>query len=864
MEEITLSIDGKELTVQKGLTILEAALQNNIYIPHLCHHPDLAPAGVCRLCYVDIEGEGAVLSCRMPAGQGMAVKTRTPELDALRCGIVELLVANHHEDCRNCPKTGRCELQKIIAYLRLDRKKAKRLRPAGEEVARDTANPFFDLDSSKCVLCGRCVRTCAELMYIDAINIVGRGHWSRVAPSGGGPLARSSCESCGECVERCPVGALTYKEYRRPREYVATVCPHCDAGCRLTLGLRDGQIVAAQGSPLCARGRFGWRYVYAPDRLTVPAVKKDGEFRETSWEEAIRLVAGKLLQYKGEEFALITTARVTNEEAYLIQKFARQVMGTNNIDNTARLTLGDSLPALWEATGAGAATNSLAAIENAGGILLAGTNLTKTHPMIARQVKKAATRGSKLIIIDPVENDLYRFAHLWLKPYPGTDLALLMGMAGVIIEEGLLDTRFIEERCSNFAEFQESLADFPPGRVERITGVPREMIAEAARIFAASKPAGIFWSTGITQYAYGRDTVQALINLALLTGNVGGASSGLYPLGGQSNAQGVGDMGCLPDFYPGYHPVVDEEARKKFGTAWQADLSPEAGLSLTNLWDAVLEGKVKCLYVIGANPARDMADARKIRKCLEKVEFLVVQDLFWSETADYADVVLSAASFAEKEGTFTSIDRRVQKVGRAINPVGQTLPDGEIISKIAREMGAVAFHYHPAEILAEIASLVPIYQGISAGWGERGAFVWPAGKSVLHREAFLTPRGKGKFIPLEYRAPLEQPDFEYPLILITRRNTIYSGACAHKVVGLASLAPKEYLEVNPKDAADFEINNEEEIRVASRHGEIKITVQISEDVPPGVVVLNYNSPRNSRHLLTRTEMKACAVQLRKK
>lgn len=864
MEQITLLVDGKELTVQKGLTILEAALQNNIYIPHLCHHPELAPAGVCRLCYVDVGGKGAVLSCRLPAEQGMVVKTRTPEVDALRCGIVELLVANHHEDCRNCPKTGRCELQRIIAYLRLDRKKAGRLRPAGEETARDVSNPFFVLDPNKCVLCGRCVRTCAELMHIDAISIVGRGYWSRVAPSGGGPLARSSCESCGECVERCPVGALFYTEYRRPKEYVATVCAYCGAGCNLTLGLRDGRIVGVQGGPLCARGRFGWRYVYAPDRLTAPAVKKNGEFRETSWEEAVRLVAGKLSQYKGEEFVLIVTARVTNEEAYLIQKFARKVMGTNNIDNTARLTLGDSLPALWEATGAGAATNSFAQIENAAGILLAGANLARTSPLVARQVKKAAVRGSKLIVIDPAENDLYRYAHLWLKPYPGTDLALLMGMAGVIVEEGLLDAGFIEDRCTNFAEFRESLADFPPGRVERITGVPREMIAEAARVFAAAKPASILWSTGITRYAYGRDTVQALISLALLTGNVGRASAGLYPVGEQNNAQGVNDMGCLPGFYPGYHPVTDEGARKRFETAWRADLSLEAGFSLANLGEAILAGKVKCLYVIGANPARDLPDTRKIRECLGKVEFLVVQDLFWSETADYADVVLPAASFAEKEGTVTSADRRVQKIRQAINPVGQSLPDGEIVSKIARQMGAADFYYHPAEVMAEIASLVSIYQGVSTGWLEKGAFVWPAGKSLLHQDAFLTPGGKGKFTPLEYRGPLEQPDLEYPLILTARRNALYSGACAHQVAGLAGLAPAEYLEVNPKDAADFEISDGEEIQVASRRGEIEIPARITEDVPPGLVVLGYNSPRSAFHLLTGAEGKACAVQLRKK
>ncbi|MEW6447142.1 MAG: formate dehydrogenase subunit alpha [Bacillota bacterium] len=864
MEELSFLIDDKRVSARNGMTVLEAALGNNIYIPHLCHHPDLSPAGVCRLCYVELEGKGPVLSCRTPVKEGMVIKTRTSEVDEIRRGLVELLIANHHDDCRNCRKKGRCELQRVMAYLRIDRRKLARLRFAQTSPEPDTSNPFFDLDPAKCVLCERCVRICGELLHINAIAIAGRGYRSKVTTSGGKPLVESSCESCGECVERCPVGGLVYKEYQRPENYIKTVCPYCSTGCGVKLGIRESKIVSAHGDLLCAKGRFGWRFIYSPDRLKSPLVKTEEGFTEISWDDAVRSVAARLSQYKGDQIAFVVSAKLTNEDAYLIQKFARTVLGTNNVDNTARLSHAASLEALWETTGIGGTTNPASDVEGAACILLAGANITKTHPVIAQKLKRAVKNGSKLIVIDPVENDLHRFAHLWLKPYPGTDLALLMGMARVIVEEGLVDEDFVQIRCENFESLKEALEGFPLGRVERLTGVPRETVVEAAQAYATAKPAAAFWSTGITQHCHGKDSVYALINLAMLTANIGRPSAGLYPLLEQNNTQGVCDMGCLPGFYPGFQTVTDKAARERFTTAWKTRLSGSTGLTLTELWDAVLAEKVKALYIIGGNPAVDMPNRQKMINCLEKVEFIVFQDLFLNETAAYADLILPAAGFAEKEGTFTCADRQVKRLRKAVEPVGRSLPDWEIIRKIAGAMGAAGFDFaHPGEIMKEIASLIPGYDTVSYGPNDNSISTWRSGVPVLHAEGFSRSTGKGKLVPVTYEGPVERPDVEFPLTLITKRNAIFYGACAHKVEGFRQLAAEEFIELNPKDAADSGVDDGEEVKVVSRRGQIIARVRITDLSPPSVVVLNCNCPQKPGNLLNDKEAKICPVRIEK-
>ena len=835
---VSLIIDGQTVRAAPGATVLEAALAGGIYIPHLCHHPDLAPAGICRLCYVTVNGGGPVLACRTPAQEGMVVETRSPEIDELRRGLVELLMANHHGNCKGCLKSGRCALQEIIAKLRIDRKKLQQLRPAAEELPRDTSNPFFVLDPNKCVLCGICVRTCEELVGVGALNFAGRGYRSRVGPLGAGPLAQSVCESCGECVERCPVAGLAYVDHRRPRERVPTVCHSCGAGCPVTLGLRDGRVVEAKGE-LCGRGRFGWRILQAPDRLTVPLVRRNGTPVEASWEEALDLAARELSRYRGGECAVLCSGRLTNEEAYLLQRFAREVLGTNNIDSTLRLTHAVSLETLREATGWGGATGPFEAVEEAACILLVGANVARSHPVLARRIRRAAARGARLVVIDPREDDLRRFAHLWLQPYPGTDPALLMGMAVALVEEQLVDPAIL----GGLGAFLASLEDFPPGRVSRITGVPEELVTEAAKCYATSRPAVALWGTGLTQHPHGGDGVRALINLALLAGH-----TGLYPLLEEANAQGVWDLGCTPHHLPGQRPVPDPRAGGKGPeSSPKGDGASYPGLTLTEFWDAVLEGRVRALYIIGVDPLGELPEAEKIRKALGRVELLVYQHCFMGATGPLAHVVLPAAGWFEKEGTVTRADGRITRVRRVAGPAGGSLPDGDIICGLAARMGGERFVPEPASVLGEIASGVRGYGGLSWEGLEKGAEANVARPPLEARAA-----------PLEYRGPTERPDMQYPLLLTGARNSPYGDVLSQKVEGLRALQPEEYLALHHKDAADFGITDGDRVRVLSRRGEVTVRAAVTDVCPPGVVILNYRVFPDS---LAGTRSRVCAVTL---
>ena len=885
MEKLALTIDSSDIIAEKGMTILEAALKNGIYIPHLCYHPDLKPSGACRLCLVEMEDGELVTACRVPVKKGMVVRTKSSKVDKVLHPIVEVLIANHHPDYRGYPSSGQGELQRIMAHLHIDRKRLQRLRLPTEKLARDTSNPFFDFDPNGCVLCGICVHTCEDIAGVSAINFISRGYKTKVAPFGDKPFAQSRCESCGECVIRCPVGALIPKNVQRPKHEVRSVCPYCGTGCGIYLGIQDNVIINTRGDPdspankgnLCVKGRFGLTFVTSPERLTSPLVKLNGEFTKTSWDEALELVATKLAKYKGNQFALIASTKCTNEDNYIAQKFARVVMNTNNVDNGARLCHASNIVGLQEAIGIGAVTNSIEEIEKAACILVIGTNITQAHPVIGLRVKRAVQNGTKLIIINPREIDLCRLPNIWLRLYPGTDIALLMGMSRVIVDEGLLDNHFIEERCQNFKEFTRSLDDFPLGRVERITGVPKDMIAAAARVYATAKPAAILWSTGLTQHFHGSDNVLALVNLAMLTGNIGKPSSGLYPLVGQNNAQGACDMGCLPNFYPGYQVVTDAEVQKKFGAAWGVSLNPAPGLTLTEIWQAVLNGKIKALYIIGLEPILSIANSQEVKKALEKIEFLLVQDIFFTETAKFAHVILPAASFAEKDGTFTNMERRVQRVRKAMEPIGNSLPDWKIICELAKRLGGKGFDFKsPDEIMSEIASTVFIYGGISYHRLDEGSLQWPCltpedpGTPILHMEQFRTPNNKANFIPLEYKRSAEVPDVDYPLILTTERILYQQGTLSHRVNGLNILSSKNLIEINPRDATNFGINDGDIVEIISRRGEIKTKAKVTATSPPSVVTINFHFVNNQINMLTNLaldpvaktpETKLCAVRI---
>ena len=886
MGKITLTINGRQVSGKDGATILDLARENNIAIPTLCHHPLLTPSGACRVCVVEDESNGRLIaSCVTPITPGMAIKTDSPMAISARRLFVELLLAGHPDSCLVCDKGNRCELRKLASELEISQVRFKRLR---RFYPVDDSNPFIERDLTKCILCGRCVKACHEIQGVSAVDYAYRGFDLKPATFQDRGLAESPCVSCGLCVFLCPVGALSDKSTRnlgKETSKVRTVCPYCGCGCSLYLSVRDQRILGVSPCPensvngisLCVKGRYGFDFVHHPDRLKSPLIKKNDEFAEASWDEVLGLVASKLASYKPEEVAVISSARCTNEENYVAQKFARAVLGTNNVDNCARLCHAPSVAGLAMSFGSGAMTNSINEIRNAGCILAIGTNTTEAHPIVGLGVKRAVNNGAKLIVADPREIDLVRFSHIWLRHKPGSDVALLMGMAKVIVDERLLDNSFIKERCENFEAFKKSLKGFSLEFAQEATGVEKEKLVEAARIYATEKPSSILYCLGITEHSHGTDNVIALANLAMLTGNIGKPSAGVNPLRGQNNVQGACDMGCLPEVYPGYQSVTDPDIRTKFEAAWGCKLNPTPGLTMTEMFDAAYRGELKALYIIGENPLLSEPDISHAREALEKLEFLVVQDIFLTETAKLADVVLAGASFAEKDGTFTNTERRVQRVRQAIAPVGNSKPDWWITNQLGQRLGAKGFEFsQPSEIMEEITSLTPSYGGISYKRLEGGGLQWPCptkdhpGTPILHTQQFT--RGKGRFIPVEYKPPMELPDKKYPLVLTTGRSLYqyHTGTMTRKVEGLNVLKGEGEVELNPADASKLRIKDGEKVKVSSRRGEVLAKARVTETSPVGVVFMTFHFAESPTNMLTNPaldpvakipEYKVCAVRV---
>jgi formate dehydrogenase alpha subunit len=695
-----------------------------------------------------------------------------------------------------------------------------------------------------------------------------------IAPLQGRTLREVGCEFCGACVDSCPTGALTDLATRgiaKPDRVVTTICPYCGVGCQLKLEVKDEKIMACKPDPdgpanhgqACVKGRYGIaEFVHHSERLTTPLIRKNGELKQASWDEALGLVAAKLRKYAPEEVAFIASAKCTNEENYIMQKFTRALLDTNNIDHCARLCHAPTVAGLVQSFGSGAMTNSIEEIEDAGCILAIGTNTTVSHPVIGLGVKKAAQNGARVIVANPREIDLCRFADIWLRLRPGTDVALLMGMMRVIVDEGLLDSSFIEQRCQDFDVFKESLLDFGLDFVEQITGVPSKKIVEAARLYATKKPATILlYSMGITQHSHGTDNVLATANLAMLTGNVGKRCTGVDPLRGQNNVQGACDMGALPNVYPGYQAVSDPAIRGKFETAWGCSLPSSPGLSLVEMFDAAYRKEIKAVYLVGENPALSDPDLQHVREALARLEFLIVQDIFLSETAEFAHVVLPAASFAEKDGTFTNTERRVQLIRKAIEPIGDSMPDWWIVCEAARRLGATGFDYsHPSDVMEEIRKLTPSYGGISCNRLGNEGLQWPCpsedhpGTCVLHTNTFV--RGKGRFMPLKYTPPAEMPDADYPLILSTGRSLyhFHTGTMTRKVAGLNIIEPEAAVLINPEDASRLGINQGDKVKISSRRGEVIVKAEVTDSFAPGVVFMTFHFAESAANILTNPKL----------
>ena len=896
-EKIKLNINGKEVEAVKGMTIMESADLVDIHIPHLCHSKKekrIPPSSSCRICVVEVEGmKSLTASCSCPVSSGMVVKTNSERVQKARRVNLELLLSNHPLDCITCEMSGNCELEKVAYELGVSSSSFQ-----GEKVnyPMDAGNPFIVRDYNKCILCGRCVDACAEIQFDSAIDFSNRGFRTKISAAFDKPLQESTCEFCGRCISVCPVGALTEKMRRfKGREWelkkVQTICPYCGCGCSIELNIKDNKIVKVtanqsvgvnEGS-LCVKGKFGYDFVSHTARLKKPLLKKNVKFVEYEWEEALEFIAQKLKELKNKygpgAIAGLSSAKCTNEENYLFQKFIRAVIGTNNVDHCARLCHASTIAGLAKAFGSGAMTNSIAELENAKCIFITGSNTSEAHPIIALRIKSAVKKnGAKLIVADPRRIDITRFADLHLQHRPGTDVALFNGIMNVILKENLQDEEFIKNRTEGFEEYRKVIEKYDPKYVEKITGVPVEKIIEAARMYGRLHPAAIIYSMGITQHTTGTDNVLTLANLAMLTGNIGKKSCGVNPLRGQNNVQGACDMGALPDLLPGYKSVSDETSRKTFEECWGKNIPSNPGLTVVEMMHAARKGSIKGMYIMGENPFLSDPNSNEVRKALKNLEFLVVQDIFLSETAEYADVILPAASFAEKDGTFTNTERRVQLIRKALESPGESKPDWEIICMLGQKMGYQMSYCGPAEIMEEIAMTTPIYGGIRHNRLEEEGLQWPCpdmnhpGTPILHRDKFN--RGKGLFSPVEYNGPAETPDSDYPFVLTTGRILYHyhTGTMTRHSTGLNEIRPEGIAEINSEDAEKLKLKTGDIVEVSSRRGNVRVKAEVSERPAPGIIFMAFHFKEASANILTNDaldpvakipEFKVCAVKIRK-
>ena len=891
MQRVKLTINEREVEVPVGSTILQAAEMVGIDIPRLCHDPDLKPMGSCRLCVVEVKGNRLLpASCVTPVTEGMEVQTESPAVVEARRTILELLVANHPLDCMTCDKLGDCRLADYCY-----RYNVKESVFTGEQhhYDIDDSNPFIIRDLNKCILCGACVRACEEMTGKDNLSYLYRGFDRKATTAGDVDYIDSDCVFCGQCVAVCPTGALTEKTMagqarRWEIERVQTTCPFCGIGCNFDLAVKDKKVIGVLSNPnapvngrkLCVKGRFGWDYIYSDKRLKTPLIKKNGKFEPASWDEAFDLIAQKFNENKAkngpDSFAALSSARCVNEANYLVQKFTRAVMGTNNVDHCARVCHAPSVAGLANSFGSGAMTNVLSEVTNDAELLfLIGINPTEAYPVAGYIMRQAVRNGCKLVVCDPRRTELAAESDIWLQQKHGTDIPLLNGLMHIIIKEGLEDKKFIEERTENFEEMKKVAAEYTPERVSEITGISVEDLYRVARLYATTDKAMIFYSLGITEHICGTRNVMSIANLALLTGHLGRPGVGVCPIRGQNNVQGACDMGALPNVYSGYQAVTNDEIRQKFEQAWGASLPGNVGLKIPEMFDAAVEGKIKAMYILGENPVLTDGNANHVKKALESLDFLVVQELFMTETAEFADVVLPGASFAESDGTFTNTERRPQRVRQAIEPLpGQT--DCETICQMVTRMGYPMEYSSASEIWDEMASLSPSMAGISYERLEKESVHWPCptpehpGTPVLHIGQFT--RGLGGFQPNQHIPPGEMPDDDYPVLLCTGRVMQHYNVTTQYSPGIKSVWPIEMTEIHPQEAQKLGLVTGSKFRVTSRRGSVVTNAWVTDRVQPGVIWMSHHhsdTPTNdltSHHVCDIAgtyEYKVCAVKIEK-
>lgn len=856
--KIKLTIDGIPMEVSSRKTILQAAQIADIYIPTLCYHPKLTRFGACRLCLVQVEGfRKLVAACTTPVTEGMEISTDTPEIHQMRKTVVELLLLHHPLDCLACDRGGDCELQRLAFDLKVTE---DRFGFRGTDLALDDTNQIIRRDMSKCVLCGKCVRICSEVRNIGSIGFSNRGFSTEI----GYPYHRAAnCEFCGQCLAICPTGALTSvisAMKARPWELTSTrsVCSYCGCGCNFFLDQKTHKVVRVSTDEvmgvnkglLCVKGRFGFDYVSSKERLHSPLIRKEGRFVEATWEEALTLVADTFKKIKEEKGADaiggIASGRCTNEDNYLFQKLIRLGVGTNNIDNYTRYEHAPTLEAFSESMGFFSGTSSIDQIHKSDLIMVVGNNPSHSHPVFAIQVKQAIrNNGARLIVVDPQATELSRFADVWLRLKPGTDVALLNGLMGELIRQGRIDKEFIAKRTMGVEDLKAEVGKYSLSQVADEAKLDIEDIKKAAGLIGEAKAVSFVFGLGLTQHENGKDNVSSLVNLALLTGNVGKTGAGLHPLRVNNNSQGCCDMGNLPDYLPGYQPVASKVACKKLGEEWKTAIPRKKGLNATEMMEAARNKKLSALFVMGENLALSFPGTGNVKNALESLDFLVVSDLFMTETAKYADVVFPAMSFSEKNGTFTNMERRLQRIRASVPPWGNCKSDREILCQIASRIGYEMHYNRSEEVFEEIRRLVPSYKGISYDRleGDMG-IQWPCpddshpGSEVLGIDEF--PGGLARFLPVIYQVSEEKGELEYPYLLLQGGSLYHhqTGAMSHRTLGLTTLESEANIKINPTDMAALGIEDGDLVLVRSQEGQITLSVEVCDLYQPGTVYVS--------------------------
>ena len=894
-EQVEFILDGETVYAEKGQSIWEVANGQGLKIPHLCHKPKpgYRPDGNCRACMVEIEGERTLAaSCIREPQPGMVVKSATPRAENARKMVVEMLVTDQPEREISHDKSSHfwdmVDLNDV-QESRLPRLEAERIP------ILDDSHVAMSVNLDACIQCGLCVRACREVQVNDVIGMSGRGQNSYPTFDMADPMGSSTCVGCGECVQACPTGALMpssvvdrtqvgdSKDYDRE---VKSVCPFCGVGCQVSLKVKDNKIKFVEGingpaneGRLCVKGRFGFDYIHHKHRLTKPLIRRSDApkkglnvdpnnwsefFREATWEEALDFAANGLKDLRdtqgGQTVAGFGSAKCTNEEAYLFQKFIRQGFGHNNVDHCTRLCHASSVAALMENVGSAAVTATFNEIENADVAIVIGANPIENHPVAATYFKQFAKRGGKLIVMDPRGQALKRFSSHMLQFRPGADVSMLNAIMSVIVEEGLYDQQYIEAYTENWEAEKAHLKNFPPEKMSEMCGIEASVLRDVARTFAGAKSAMIFWGMGVSQHIHGTDNSRCLISLALMSGQIGRPGTGLHPLRGQNNVQGASDAGLIPMFLPDYQTVTDQGVRNSFTSVWNSgDFSSEKGLTVTEIMDAIHDNKIKGMYILGENPAMSDPDVEHARDALAKLEHLIVQDIFITETANYADVILPAAAFAEKSGTVTNTNRQVQMARPAIVPPGEAKADWWIEVELAKRVGLDWKYTDPSQVFAEMAINMRSLDNITWGRLEAdGAVTYPSlsendpGQPIVFGEGFPRPEGRAKFTPASVIAPDDTPDADYPMILTTGRQLEHwhTGSMTRRSKVLDAVEPEANCSLHPKTLRKLGVAPGEFVKLTTKRGNIALMARSDRAVSEDMVFLPFAYVEAAANILT--------------